>query len=193
MRKIAKNRGFTLIESLVSVLIFSIAVVTVMVALGRGISDTGYVKQKMTAEYLAVEAIEYFRNMRDTYVLYDTSGQTGWDNFKIKIGANNNTLCAQAGGNGCYLSDLTDYSNSSVITSLSVTACGATCPGLYYNPATLKYTISNPGGGAYSSGFVRKIRAQLIGSDEVKIFSTVSWRGGTSSVTFSESLHNWVE
>ena len=78
-----KKNGFTLVETLVAISIFSMTIVTMMSVLASGIADTTYAKQKTIAEYLAQEGIEYVRNMRDTSVLYNVSGsQAGWDAFK---------------------------------------------------------------------------------------------------------------
>lgn len=76
------RRGFTLIETLVAISIFSISILAMMAVLADGISDTNYAKTKITASYLAQEGIEYVRNMRDNHVLYtDTTGLT-WNTFK---------------------------------------------------------------------------------------------------------------
>jgi Tfp pilus assembly protein PilV len=82
MKKIfqKKNNGFTLVETLVAVTIFTFAILALMSVLASGISNTNYAKQKMTASYLAQEGVEYLRNIRDTHVLYD--GSSGWVNFE---------------------------------------------------------------------------------------------------------------
>src|SRR3989344_9186885 len=77
--------GFTLVEMLVAVSILSISVVTLLNVLGSGIRDTGFAKERLTAGYLAQEGIEYIRNMRDTFVLYSASPQSGWEAFNNKI------------------------------------------------------------------------------------------------------------
>lgn len=79
-----KGGGFTLVETLIALSIFTVSILGLMSILATGISNTGYAKRKVAAEYLAQEGIEYVRNLRDTTVLYDaTSSQHGWDNFKI--------------------------------------------------------------------------------------------------------------
>ena len=79
------NKGFTLIETLVALSIFSVSIILFMSVLGSGITDTNYAKQKIVAGYLAQEGIEYMRNMRDNAVLYDSMGpQHGWDTFKTQ-------------------------------------------------------------------------------------------------------------
>lgn len=79
------NKGFTLVETLVAISIFTVSLLGIMSVLASGISNTSYAKQKMVASYLAQEGIEYVRNMRDTAVLYPPSGQTTqdmWDVFR---------------------------------------------------------------------------------------------------------------
>jgi prepilin-type N-terminal cleavage/methylation domain-containing protein len=79
-----KNKGFTLVETLISISIFSVSIVSLMSILGSGLSNTGYAKQKMTAGYLAQEGIEILRNKRDNYVLYPASSLT-WTDFESLI------------------------------------------------------------------------------------------------------------
>ena len=84
MQKTKKqNTGFTLVETLVAISIFSVSIVGLMSVLGSGISNTNYAKQKITAYYLAQEGIEYVRNMRDTEVLYGNGTiNARWNRFR---------------------------------------------------------------------------------------------------------------
>lgn len=75
-----RGGGFTLVETLVSISIFTMSILGLMTVLSQGIVDIGYAKKKIMAGYLAQEGIEYVRNMRDTYVLY--TPLTGWGTFK---------------------------------------------------------------------------------------------------------------
>mgnify|MGYP001602764795 FL=1 len=74
------RRGFTLVETLIAISIFSVSIIAMMSILGGGIANTNYAKNKMTASYLAQEGIEYVRNMRDNAVLYTGSGN--WTSFR---------------------------------------------------------------------------------------------------------------
>ncbi len=188
-----KKKGFTLVETLVAISIFTMSVLAVMTVLGGSITSTNYAKQKMIASYLAQEGIEYIRNMRDTYVLYSTDGQTGWNDFNSKLIPSPDTLCASA--DGCFFNaDGLNYADKSKpMTKISFTACSTSdCQNgmLGYDSTTGKYDFSGT-----ASGFKRKIDVTTISSDEIKITSTVFWTQGSGNynITFSENLFNWVE
>jgi type II secretory pathway pseudopilin PulG len=189
------KRGFTLVEALVGVSIFSISVVTLLTVLGSGISDTNTAKRKVTASYLALEGIEFMRNMRDTYMLYNTG--TGWSSFQARL---QSASCDFA--SGCFYNDTNlDYSDQSQpITDSSLvplTACsGSQCTNgpLSYNSSNGKYGIGS-GGSWTASGFTRKINAAVLSANEIKITSTVTWTKGsrTFTSTLSENLFNWTD
>lgn len=190
MLKFLKNKGFTLVESLIAVSLFSVAVLTLILSLGQSLSDTGYAKKKMTAEYLAQEGIEYIRNMRDTYVLFSTSPQTGWTDFNSKL---TGASCQVA--NGCQFGDLSagDYENQTMpMKDLAVNPCNSgTCPTLLYDSSTGKFNYST----GTNSDFIRTITSFSVNTNETRVSSTVFWtqKSGSYSVTFSESLYSWVE
>jgi len=198
------NKAFTLIETLVAISIFSLSVLGLMSVLASGLSNITYAKRKMTADYLAQEGIEYIRNMRDTYVLYSSDTQTGWNAFNVKVAGaifpSGNTICATT--NGCYLN--TDGLSYSVPSSMAMTLLiPIACTNTTCSNAPLLYDSGNDllWGGKYNytlgtqSGFIRTIKVNQISANETRIFSIVSWQqgSGTYNTTFSEDLFNWVE
>jgi prepilin-type N-terminal cleavage/methylation domain-containing protein len=66
MKKKFTQSGFTLIEAMVAISILSIAVTGPLIIAQKGISSALYARDEVTAFYLAQEAIEYVRNVRDT-------------------------------------------------------------------------------------------------------------------------------
>ncbi len=185
-----KNRGFTLVETMVAVSIFTVSLLGMMNILSGNISNTFYAKQKMLAAYLAQEGIEYIRNLRDTYVLYSTDGQTGWDAFYDKL-----FPCASS--NGCYFNaDDLDFGNKDrPMTNLSISICNdINCSNgkLLFDTTTGKYGFAPSG---TPSSFIRKINVSSADSNEIKISSVVSWTQGSGnySIAFSETLFNWIE
>ena len=194
MRKFLNQKinssGFTLVETLVSLSIFSIAVIVMMSFLSQGLSDTGYAKKKATAAYLAQEGVEYIRNLRDTYMLYSSSSQAGWGAFLGKLNPNS---CGSA--NGCYFDDRDIFlGNSMPITNLFFYPCSSSsCPSgeLLYNANTGKYSYV----GGSPSGYVRKIKYSTVSANEIKVTSTVSWtqKSSSYSISFSENIFLWLD
>ena len=188
-----KGGGFTLVETLVAISIFTMSILGLITVLASGIADTNYAKRKIIATYLAQEGIEYVRNMRDTYVLYSANPTTGWTAF------NNKLLSVSAncqGANGCYFDDRNvSFSDTTLpMTDLLFTACtSSTCANapLLYNSTTGKYGYVS----GSSSGFTRKIFFIYSSANEARFSSTVYWTqgSGSRSVVLSGSVYNWVE
>ncbi|HBM45414.1 MAG: hypothetical protein UR85_C0011G0008 [Candidatus Nomurabacteria bacterium GW2011_GWF2_35_66] len=92
-----KKSGFTLIEALVAISILVISVIGPLSLASKGLSYSTYAKDEITAFYLANEAIDVIRNIRDT----NTRSEKPWldvpgDNMDIKI----TEKCK--GPKGCY-------------------------------------------------------------------------------------------
>lgn len=184
------DRGFTLVETLVAISIFTMSVITLIVILSQGITNINYAKQKVIAEYLAQEGIEYIKNIRDTNVISATTTSVGWTAFKAQM-----STCFSI--DGCYFddNDLLEGGSSATVKNIGINACppGA-CPKLLYD-------LGNNSNGKYnynyglSSPFSRTITMIPNGNDEVEVKSVVSWTQGSGlhSISFSNSLFNWIE
>ena len=182
-RKINKlSDGFTLVETLVAISIFTVSIMALMSVLAQGTADTRYAKQKIVATYLAQEGIEYIRNMRDTYVLYPATSND-WNKFNAKL-----TPCNS--GNEC------GFDSSKLVTDNAfIFKCSSGDCKLYIDNGSYNTSVGT------DSGFVRKIEANPILNNEgtiidgIKFFVTVSWTqgSGNKSIVFSESLFNWIE
>jgi prepilin-type N-terminal cleavage/methylation domain-containing protein len=183
-----ESLGFTLVETLVAVSIFSIALLGLMSVLVQSISTITYAKQKMVATYLAQEGIEYIRNIRDTYVLYSSTSQNGWNAF-------NNGLSPCTGPNGCYFNAdniFTLPQPPMPITQTVFTSCiSSVCQDLAYDNTTGTYGYTT----GTDSGLSRKIQVNQVNANEINVSSAVFWKQGsvTYNVVFSENLFNWVQ
>ncbi|MEI7765199.1 MAG: prepilin-type N-terminal cleavage/methylation domain-containing protein [bacterium] len=181
------KKGFTLIETMVALFIFSVSIMTVMSVLSQGISSTNYAKNKIVAEYLSQEGIEYIRNIRDTYQLYSSDANTGWGLFVQKLQGHG---CREK---GCYFdNDENKLEQGEMpITGISFYSCGDKCPNFLYSPSTGKYNYYD----GDTSVFSRKILVNQIDDDNLKITSEVTWKSGnqTGTISFSENLSNWIE
>jgi prepilin-type N-terminal cleavage/methylation domain-containing protein len=188
-----KNKGFTLVETLVAISIFSMSILGILSVLATGITDTTYAKDKIVAGYLAQEGIEYIRNIRDTEMLYDGAGQQdGWNRFNTKL------TTASCQTTGCYIDNST---TPNPITAIPILACtNGICPTLLYDTPTSLHSSSTgkynyiPSSTTVNSPFIRQIKIKILNNDETEIFSTVSWQQGSGvhTITFSENLYDWV-
>ena len=185
----ASRGGYTLVEVLVAVSIFTVSILGLLVTLSQGIADTGYAKKKMTAAYLAQEGIEYIRNMRDTSMVYALSGEPvdGWPAFLSYIGP-----CLNAGGCDFNPAELVFTELDRPMLAMNIRGCGAEdCRELFYDAVTgsYGYVVGQP------SGLTRKISVAIVSVDEIKVTSTVSWTQGSGkhSIEFSDNLYKWIE
>jgi type II secretory pathway pseudopilin PulG len=194
--------GFTLVETLVAISIFTGAILSLLTFSGGSIGDTTYSKNKLVATFLAQEGLEYVKNLRDTYVLFESDG---WTAFRLKVAPCDNN-------NGCYLDASTvSYAipSQQAMKNLTITTCSGTCPKMYYdnsNNITITKYNYNPAG--QQTNFIRKIEVKNLNyqgagnpgnsieeNKEIIIISSVYWTKGnqTYSVTFSNYLKNWAE
>jgi prepilin-type N-terminal cleavage/methylation domain-containing protein len=195
MKKITQkvNKGFTLIEMMVSVVIFTLSVLAMMVILGGGISDTNLAKNKVVASYLAQEGIEYVRSLRDTYAIY--GAQTGWGDFLTAL---NKCSDVSSGNKGCYF-DVDNMQVGGSVTDpdmMQIIPCfDGNCEELRLNSVSglYSYNTGDP------SGFYR--RFYVVGSDfdglkdkEIILISSVYWEqnGKVHEVVFREVFLNWI-
>jgi len=198
-----KKNGFTLVETLIAIAIFSVALTAFMGVLASSISNTNFAKQKMTATYLAQEGIEYIRNTRDDYTLYHYSFETeqfGWEDFIDYLdgeGCNQST--------GCGFDTWDSFPDLNFIFSCTEDSLG--CELVKNTPDNWGDFVDDAnayGDGGVDSGFKRVITIDnnfnncsnsCPYGDEVKVTSTVSWQQGSTNyhVDFSESLFNWTQ
>ncbi len=76
---LTQKRGFTLVEAMVAISILSLAVTGPLVIASKGLDSAIYAKDQITAFYLAQEAIEYVRNVRDTNRITGAAWLNGLD------------------------------------------------------------------------------------------------------------------
>ncbi len=178
--KNGRKSGFTLVETLVAISIFSLSILSVMAFMSQSPVDTRYAENKMRAAYLAQEGIEYLRNIRDNYMLFTSSSSLTWSNFVSKVSS-----CAVGSECGVNVSLPPTDPNSVFLCSSDPNQCKLYVDGGNYNNGAI----------GVDSGLVRKISVQSINQNEMEIFSTVSFNisGKSYSVTFSEVLFNWAE
>ncbi len=103
------HKGFTLIETLFAILIFSTALVSLMAIAGKGIAAASAAREQTVAHYLAQEGLEVARNMRDENWLATTAWNTAFQE------------CLEA--SPC----MVEYQDGGTVPPILV-SCGGFCP-----------------------------------------------------------------
>ena len=195
-----KNKGFTLIETMIAVFILALALSTLLGLISRTLFLSRYANNDIVANYLMQETIDYIRNDRDTIAfqkLGDIDG--GWDNFLSKYGYSTSNLCFTI--RGCEIEPAnTSTDNINICSTPHADNFGTIdCKLLNYDETASNksfYTYQTAG---KPSNFKRKItmaiNPTINNPDELDVKVTVEWLNGkvvkSRSSTFS--LLNWQQ
>ncbi len=169
-----KNKGFTIVESLVAITILVMVIIGATSAVQSGISSYIFSKDQIIAFYLAQEGFEQIRNIRDENGLKNQDWLTG-------LSTNPSDPCYF--GNACIVDP---------VVSATPTMCSSpgNCPMLRQDTGTgfFGYNASWP-----STIFRREIVLTQINSNEVSILVTVNWSKGIASRQFRArgNILNW--
>lgn len=70
------NKGFTIVETLVAITILMISVVGPLTIVQKGMNAAIFANTQVTASYLAEDAMEYVKNVKDNNLIYGRSWLT---------------------------------------------------------------------------------------------------------------------
>ena len=168
-----KNKGFTIIESLVAISILVMAIIGTSSAVQSAISSYIFSKDQIVAFYLAQEGFEQIRNLRDENRLKNRDWLYG---------------IARDSGDPCY------FGNACTVDSITavIARCSGvgSCPPLRQDSGTGFYGYN----AAWSPTiFTREITLASINADEIAVTVTVSWSKSIVNRQFKarENLLNW--
>lgn len=189
-KKIKTNTelGFTLVETMVAVVILTLAIVSLLGLTSKSLFSARYAGNEMIANYLLQESVDYIRNQRDSIAFLGDD----WQGFLNKFGYATGGACFTS--DGCYF----DINKS----SLNINYCNTTPTlGTTLRCPFLKYDEGATGGSFYNysvglnSNFKRKISLSLNpAQDELYVVVTVEWLNGTlvRKRSLSASVLNWI-
>jgi type II secretory pathway pseudopilin PulG len=201
MKKI--SGGFTLIETMVAVLLLTAAIVSLLNLNATSLFASRYAKNEITANYLLQEAADYIRNDRDTiaFLQNDPTVNAGWVTFLNKYGYNNGSspsvcFAAFGGSNGCYFEP--GNTGTTINTCATAPTFGSSrCPLFNYDPEALGndfYTYRS-NASTVPAIFKRQVVFSInsLNSDELDVKVTIEWQNGTlvRSRSLVFSLLNW--
>lgn len=169
------KRGFTILETLFAIFILIMSITGPMVFAQSGLRASFQSRDQITAFYLAQDAIETIKNIRDNNLLDNKGWLDGLD-----------TVCV--GTTPCTI-DTTD-------PTPTVTVCtGGDCPPLETFASNPKYGY----GGGNDSRFTRTIYINKIGEETVKheaeVVVEVEWTSavalGSNRIVVQENIYDW--
>lgn len=196
MKYHTQQSGFTLIETLIAVLILSLSIGGLLSLAAGGFYSVRYARNQIVANNLLQESLEYVRNSRDTAFIQGLSW-AAWENT-LKTDTNGNQTGVDTDGcfstNGCTVNPYT--------TSLAkVKKCPATCPYVLYFPDNGFYGYSatypfTPVSASYQTSFIRKIKVSpsSTNANQLIVQGSITWLNGSNSKTVSQNMliTNWT-
>ena len=192
--------GFTLIETLIAILILTLSIVGPFQVVQGVLSSAYNARDQLVAAGLAQEAMEYTRMVRDSNYLYNAQVGANTVTWLNGMDGNNGPNCyyspAPANGNHpCRIEpramDVTSsrfYANGSLV--LCTDSTGLSCPHPLYVDSFGVYNQQDIG---TVSKYTRVMTLTKINDHETMVTVTVTWENhGAKSVTVSENLQDWL-
>lgn len=177
--KLSQNSGFTLIETIVAVLVLTISLSALLNLTANSAVTSRYSRNDITVNYLLQEVIDFIRNDRDTIAFQQGNlEEGGWDSFINKY---NQCFDPKV----CIIEPMKDQINE----------CSGDCPFLNYRDDPVNtgfYTYDNTG---VKSIFQRTVKMSYVdyNEDEIKIEVILNWNnnGVDRSRTMTSNILNW--
>jgi type II secretory pathway pseudopilin PulG len=187
--------GFTLIETLIAVLILVFAILGPFALSAQSLRASRDARSELVASYLALEGIEIVHNIRDNNSGGDLTVER--DEWMEDIISNCNP-------NGC-VPDITEQEPPDVWAPTTLIACPpGLCPGrstVYYNPVTGLYRQSSSALAAPWRQTIYTRTLSVVGvppspnpQQQIRITSTVTYLGygnKTRTISVADSFYNW--
>ena len=187
--KLKASSGFTIIETLVAVAVLLISLVAPLTIAERGLASAEAARSEITAFYLAQEAVEYIRNVRDTNAL---AGRGAGANPQWLQGLNS---CVNA---NCGV----DTTAPPGLQVVSCSSSNSNCLLYQYIGQSTSDTLFGVFGHRSSSNWkatnmTRTVRLREVQSKvEAEVLVTITWRAGSlgsRTLTVKENIFNWFD
>lgn len=182
-----KNKGFTLVESLVAITIILTAITGTFAVAQGGLRASSLAKERVTAYFLAQESIEMVKNARDHNNLERYSSGGSAPDWLEDIATP---------GDPCETPNICDWriNFDDVDEDIVGTSMGEFKKCEDINNCLLKQRsdgIFNYDEGTDTSFYRILTVDEIVPNQEAKVTVTVSWREGSQRVIISENIFNW--
>lgn len=191
--QLTTTRGFTLVETLVAISILMISLAGPLVIVGNGIKASAYARDQITAFYLAQDAVEALRFLRDNNRIQIVNGNSdNWYTFtEVLTSCQTSEGTPEGSESWCTIDTIGIYENSDNIDFikpkddplydndfLSVHSSG------YYRQGNVGGTLTP---------FKRYFTYRSIGTNEVEIIVKIDWTSRNTPRNFivKENLFYW--
>jgi prepilin-type N-terminal cleavage/methylation domain-containing protein len=155
--------AFTLVESMVAISILSLAVTGPLLIAQKGVGSAIYARDQITAFYLAQEAVEYVRNVRDTNRIKGSQWLQGL------------SVCKESGsGQKCHIDTrYSDFTSPNAVTTCPAGACSKLS---FYKNGTEGYYGYGSGANWSVTPYTREVTIDdRASSKEALVAVTISW------------------
>ena len=193
MKRLKTQSGFTLIETFVAVTILVMAIVGPLTMASQSASYASFARDQTVANFLAQDAIEYVRWIRDTNQLNYYASPT--DSLLTNASwLNGGGILGPCIGSTCYFdsswSDLWTNTNH-----LPQSCVSSSCPPMRFDESSGLYNYTSGNDSRYTRTVsITESNCSTGKPCEAIASTTVSWMNGTlsHSVTLRETLTRWA-
>jgi prepilin-type N-terminal cleavage/methylation domain-containing protein len=184
------KRGFTLIESLVAISVLTVAITATFSAVQSGLSSSIEARDQVASFFLAQEAVEYVRNIRDENSLYNSENPSSPRHWLFGLSENASDACYF--GKACII----DGAKSLSFPPASCPTGPGSCPNLRQDTNSASATFGMYGNDPswVETVFNREIElVDVVSGQEISVIVRMTWSKGTFTKTFTveESILNW--
>lgn len=179
------ERGFTLIETLIAILVLTLSIVGPFEVV-QGVLNSAYnARDQLTGAGLAQEGMEYVREVRDSNYLNNTKNGAGVSSLNGFGSVGGNPDCYT---HGCKVDP---SAQTPTIVDCGSTSCAA-FP-LYFDSGTYRYNQQNTGTKTIFTRTVQLSKPNLADPTEILVTVTVDWvNHGNKSVVLQEYFRDWL-
>jgi type II secretory pathway pseudopilin PulG len=190
-----KRKGFTLLEAIVAIFILLISITGPIAIAQNGLRAAFLSKNQIAAFYLAQDAIEYIKNIKDTNGLRSSLGGVAGSDWLegLEDCTNSNNGCQTDSFNDQVLDCNPDSPSNGCLSGNTLTREDSK---LYYDPNTGFYSSNNASPFSEESIFSRTIYLnETVMGQEAKVTVKIRWKDnflGSREFVVTEYITSWV-